>query len=146
MMPMSLPLSELGHQLVRLGQGVAGGQPEGVGDDPVLRALDHVHLLGLLADGHILVDDADAPLPGDGDGHAVLGDRVHSGADEGDVQADLLGQLGVQVHVGGQDVAGRGDQQHIVKGQALFHKLPGGVLVDHTLQLLFHILWDDGMI
>ena len=73
--------AELGHQLVRLGQGVAGSQPEGVGDDPVLGALHHVHLLGLLADGHIFMDDADAALPGDGDGHAVLGDGIHGGAD-----------------------------------------------------------------
>ena len=129
--------AELGHQLVRLGQGVAGSQPEGVGDDPVLGALHHVHLFGLLADRHIFMDDANAALPGDGDGHAVLGDGIHGGADQGDIQPDLLRQLGVQVHVGGQHVAGRWDQQHIVKGEALLDELLGGVLIDHKLQLLF---------
>ncbi len=79
----------LGHQLIRLGQGVAGGQPEGVGDNAVLAALDHVHLLGLCADGHILVDDADAALTGDGDGHAVLGDGIHGGAHQRDIQREF---------------------------------------------------------
>ena len=35
----------LGHQLVGLSQSVAGSQPEGIGDNAVLRALDHIHLL-----------------------------------------------------------------------------------------------------
>ena len=50
-------------ELVGLGQSVAGRQPEGVGDHAVFAALDHIHLLGLGADGHILMDDADAALP-----------------------------------------------------------------------------------
>ena len=126
-----------GHQLVGLGQGVARPKPEGIGDHAVFRALDHVHLLGLLADGHILVDDADAALSGDGDGHAILGNGVHGGADEGDVQMHLPGQAGVQINVRRQHIAGGGDEQHVVKGEALFHKLLGGVLIDHILQLLF---------
>ena len=145
MMPISFPLSQMGTPEMRYlaisssasARVWPGSQPEGVGDDAVLAALDHVHLLGLLADGHILVDDADAALTGDGDGHAVLGDGIHGGADKRDIQPDLLGQLGVQVDVGGQHVAGRGDQQHVVKGEALLDKLLGGVLIDHSSQLLF---------
>ena len=75
----------LGAQLIRLGQRMAGGQPEGVCDDAVLTALDHIHLLGLCPDGHVLVDDADTPFPGDGDGHAVLGNGIHGGAHQRDV-------------------------------------------------------------
>ena len=129
--------AELGHQLIRLRQGVAGGQPEGICNDPVLRALDHIHLLSLLADGHIFVDDPDPALTGDGDGHAVLCHGIHGGADQRDIQTDLLRQLGVQVHVGGQNIAGRGDQQNIVKGEPLLEELLCGILVDHKLQLLF---------
>ena len=78
------------------------------------------------------MDDADAALPGDGDGHAVLGDGIHGGADQRDVQMDLAGQAGVQIDVGGQHIAGSGDEQHIVKGQSLLDKLLSGVLIDHT--------------
>ena len=116
---------------------MAGGQPEGICNDPVLRALDHIHLLSLLADGHIFVDDPDPALTGDGDGHAVLRHGIHGGADQRDIQTDLLRQLGVQVHVGGQNIAGRGDQQNIVKGEPLLEELLCGILVDHKLQLLF---------
>ena len=127
----------LGHQLVGLRQGVARSQPEGVGDDAVLAALDHIHLLRLLADRHVLVDDADAALPGDGDGHAILGDGIHSGTDKRDIQPDFLCQVGVQIHISGQHIAGGGDQQHVVKGKPLLDKLLGSVLVDHSSQLLF---------
>ena len=92
----------LGHQLIRLSQCMAGPQPEGVCDNAVLTALDHVYLFRLLADGHILVDDADAALAGDGDGHPVLSHGVHGGADEGDIQMDLPGQTGTQVDVRGE--------------------------------------------
>ena len=126
MMPISLPLSQMGTPEMRYlamsssasARRVAGGQPEGVGDDAVLAALDHVHLLRLGADGHILVDDADAALTGDGDGHAVLGDGIHGGAHQGMLSLTLLGELGVQIDVCGQDVALRRDEQHVVEGGA----------------------------
>ena len=122
----------LGHQPVGLGQGVARAQPERVGDNAVLTALDHVHLLSLLADGHILMDDADAALPGDGDGHAVLGDGIHGGADQRNIQMNFTGQAGVQINVGGQHITGSRDEQHVIKGQPLLDKLLSGVLIDHT--------------
>ena len=127
----------LGHQLVGLSQSVAGSQPEGIGDNAVLRALDHIHLLSLLADGHILMDDTDTTLTGDGNGHAVLGNGIHGGADEGDIQTDLFRQLGVKVHVGGQHIAGRRNEQNIIKGEALLQELLRSILIDHKLQLLF---------
>ena len=83
------------------------------------------------------MDDPDPALTGDGDGHAVLCHGIHGGADQRDIQTDLLRQLGVQVHVGGQNIAGRGDQQNIVKGEPLLEELLCGILVDHKLQLLF---------
>ena len=121
----------LGHELVGLRQRMAGGQPEGVGDDAVLAALDHVHLLGLGADGHIFMNDADAALTGDGDGHAVLGDGIHGGAHQGDVKPDPAGELGMQIDVCGQDVALGGDEQHVVEGEALPGELLALVSVDH---------------
>ena len=117
--------AELCHQGVRVAEGVLGREGEGIGDDAVFGALDHIHLLGLLVDGHVLVDDADAALPGDGDGHAVLGDGIHGGADDRDVQLDLVGELRGEIHVRGEHVALGRDQKHIVKGQAFAHKTAG---------------------
>ena len=112
----------LRHQLVCLSQGVAWAEEEGVGDNAVLTALDHVHLLGLSADGHILVDDTQTAFPGQGDGHPGLGDRVHGGAHHRDIQGDLAGETGVQVDVCGEHVALGRNQQHVVEGQTHFYK------------------------
>src|SRR5262249_54797094 len=98
---------------------LVGGQGDGVGDDAVLAALDAVHLARLLRDRQVLVDDADAPLLGQGDGQFALGDRVHGRGDDRDVEADGAGELGADVHVGGDDVAVGGLQEDVVEGDAL---------------------------
>ena len=117
---------------------LAGGVPVGEAVSAwVLAGVEDRKLLRLLADRHVLVDDADAALPGDGDGHAILGDGIHSGTDKRDIQPDFLCQIGVQIHISGQHIAGGGDQQHVVKGKPLLDKLLGSVLVDHSSQLLF---------
>ena len=77
------------------------------------------------------MDDADTTLTGDGNGHAVLGNGIHGGADEGNIQTDLFRQLGVKVHVGGQHITGRRDEQNIIKGEALLQELLRGILIDH---------------
>ena len=48
---------------------------------------------GLRLDRQVLVDDAEAALLGHGDRQARLGDRVHRGRDDRDVQADLAVRL-----------------------------------------------------
>ena len=72
------------------------------------------------------MDHADAALAGDGNGHAVLGDGVHGGTHDRDVQLDFLCQACGQIHVGGEHIALRGNEQHIVKGQPLADD-PAGV-------------------
>ncbi len=133
----------LGAQLVRLRQCVAGAQPEGVGDDAVLAALHHIHLLGLLADGHIFMDHTDAALTGQGDGHAGLGYRVHGRAHHRDIQGDLFGQPGVQIHVCRKHIALRRDEQHVVKGEAPLAEFVVPVHLCHipsSYNLIFSIL------
>ena len=117
----------LGHQGLRVAERLVRREGEGIRDDAVFRTLDQVDLLGLHVDGHVLVDNADAALARDGDGHAVLGDGVHRGAHDRDVQTDFFCQIRGQIHVGGQDIALRRDQQHVVKGQAF---------ADNTLGIL----------
>ena len=96
------------------------GQGEGVDDYAVFTALDLVHLVRLLFDAHVLVDDADTALSGNGDRHFGLGNGVHGRGHNGGLELDLACQGGAQLdHVGGH-IGLAGDQQHIVKGQSLF--------------------------
>ena len=121
------------HQLVGLCQRMLGGQVEGPVDDAVFRTLDPVYVVRLLLDGHTFVHNADAALTGDGDGHGRFGDGVHGGRDQGNVQPDVLCQLGGQVHLIGRNVALRGDQEHIVKGDAFFAEFAVKVRINHSI-------------
>ena len=111
---------EAAHQLFSLADEAVRGQEEGVRYNAVLRALYAVNLIGLLLDGHVLVDDADAALTGYGYGHIRLRNGVHGGGEYRGVETDSLGKLGGEVRFAGQHMGFGGDQQHIVKGQALF--------------------------
>ena len=111
---------ELTHQRVRVRDGVVGGQREGIDDNAVLRTLDHIHLIGLRLDGHILVDNTDAALTRDGDRHLRLGDRVHSGGHQRGVERHALRQLGAHADVRRQHIGCRRNEQHVVEGQTFF--------------------------
>ena len=100
-----------------------GREEKRIGNDAVLRALYLIDLGGLILNGHILVDHADTALTGNGDGHIGLGDRVHGRGHQGDIQGNILGQLGGQIHFVGQHIGLCRDQQNIVKGQPFFYKL-----------------------
>ncbi|MCY1225544.1 hypothetical protein D9M72_377420 [compost metagenome] len=63
--------------LVELGQGRFRADGQRVGDHAGFAALDPVHLVGLVLDGQVAVDHAQAALAGHGDSHAGLGDGVH---------------------------------------------------------------------
>ena len=81
-------------------------QGPGLGDGGFLvdgvRVLNHKsfsplhpgHLLGLSLNGHKTMDDADPTGPSHSNGHGGLGDRIHIGADNGNLQADGRGQPG----------------------------------------------------
>jgi hypothetical protein len=70
-----------------MGVGLDG---DGVDDHAGLGALDLVDLAGLLLDGEVAVDDAEAALLGHGDGQARLGDGVHGGGHERGGEGDPL--------------------------------------------------------
>ena len=109
----------LRHERIRLAEGVVGSKIEGVRNNAVLGALNHVHLLRLSVYRHALVDDADAALTRYRNGHAVFRHGVHRRAHDGGIEPDGLGKVGRQVHVRRENIALRGDKQHVVKGQAL---------------------------
>ncbi|MCY1357081.1 hypothetical protein D9M69_435580 [compost metagenome] len=94
-----------------------GGDGHRVTDDGGLVALDLAHLGGLLLDGHVLVDDADAAFLGHGDGQAGFGHRIHRGGHQRDVQFDAAGQAGLEADILRQNLGITRDQENVVEGQ-----------------------------
>ena len=70
-------------QLVELGDGGVRAHRDRVGDHARLGALDEPHLLGLLLDGQIAMEDAHSALTGHGDRHSGLGNGVHRRTQQG---------------------------------------------------------------
>jgi hypothetical protein len=104
-----------GHHVERLADALVGAHGDGIDDHPRLTALDPVHLLGLGLDGEVLVDDADPPLLGQGDGQARLGHRVHGRGEDGDVHLDPAADLGAQIHLVRMDLGETRDQRDVVE-------------------------------
>ncbi len=92
-------------------------QGKGIGDDAVFRALDSVNLLCLLFNGHVLVNNANAAFPGQRNGHTGLGDSIHAGAEQGDVDINIPGKLGFETDLAGQHRRLCRNQENVIKGQ-----------------------------
>ena len=106
------------HDVEGVGDGLLGGDGDGVDDHAALGALDLVDLAGLLLDGEVAVDDAHAALLGHGDGEARLGDGVHGGGEQRGVQGDVAGELGLGADLGGDDIAVGGNEKNVVEGKS----------------------------
>ena len=92
---------------------------------------DPIDLIGLLADGHILMDDAEAAFPGHGDGHAAFGDGIHGGADERGIEVDIPGQAGADIDIGGQHIAVGRHHQDVIEGECLRQKFGIVIGIQH---------------
>ena len=124
---------ELAHQPVGIADEMIRRKGKGIIDDAVFAALDPVNLIGLLPDGHILVDDADAALPRHGDGHAAFGDGIHGGADQRGIQVDIPGQTGADIDIGGQNGAVGRYHQNVIKGERFRQEFVVVVGVQHQM-------------
>ncbi len=114
----------LPHEALGVLEGGRGGQGDGVLDHAGLGALHLAHHGRLGLYGEVLVDDPKPPLPGHGDGHVGLGHRVHGGGEDGDVEPKPPGEPGPDRDLLGQDLRVAGQEEHIVKGEALVEDLP----------------------
>ena len=122
---------ELAHQPVGIADEMLRGEEKGIIDDAVFAALDPVDLIGLLADGHILMNDAEAAFPGHGDGHAAFGDGIHGGADERGIEVDIPGQAGTDIDIGGQHIAVGRHHQDVIEGECLRQKFGIVIGIQH---------------
>ncbi len=75
------------HQFVRIGELVVRRERDRVDDHAALRPLHAIDLRGLFLDREVLVDDAEAALLGEGDGHRRLGHGVHGRAQQRESRA-----------------------------------------------------------
>ena len=73
---------------------VARRETERIGDESVFELLDFAHHGCLLFGGTVVVDDTETAVEGQGDGHAVFGDRVHGRGEEGGVEENVAGHPG----------------------------------------------------
>mmetsp|Transcript_21963 Transcript_21963/g.58009 ORF Transcript_21963/g.58009 Transcript_21963/m.58009 type:complete len:238 (+) Transcript_21963:581-1294(+) len=99
-------------QLVELCQRRRREDALGLHDEAALVLLHQQHLLDLLLDQEVRVDDAKAALQRHGDRHLVLRDGVHGAGHDGRAQRDLFRELRVElnlVHAEG-DLAGHADE------------------------------------
>jgi len=69
------------------------------------------------------VDDSDPALAGEGDRHASLRDRVHSGRHDRDLELDLTREPGPRGDLVRQDGRLGRDEEDVVEGQTLFGEL-----------------------
>ena len=108
---------EAAHDFEGGGDGLVGGDGDGVNDHAAFGTLYLVDLARLLIDGEIAVNDAEASLLRHGDGEARLGDGVHGGRHERRIESDVLRQLRGGADLGGNDVGIGRDEEDIVEGQ-----------------------------
>ena len=124
----------LAHQSVRVKYAVLRGEEERVNDNAVFRTLYLVHLVDLLLDGHVLVDNTDTAFSGNRDSHAALCYGIHRGSHDRGVERDVLGELRLEVdHVRG-NVALCGYEQHVVERKTFLDKFLVVVAVQHTIK------------
>ena len=107
------------HDVERLADGELGRDGDRVDDHAAFRALHAVDFLGLAVDGHVAVNEADAALARDGDGQARVGDGVHGGGHDGNVQRDLARKAGARVGFRRQHRRFPRQKQDVVKRQPL---------------------------
>ena len=84
------------HRLISLNR-------HGVVNHAVLGTLHNGYLSCLVLNRHVLVNDADAALAGNGNCHRGLGHRVHGSGDKGDLQVDVARKLRGKRHCAGQN-------------------------------------------
>src|SRR5581483_7491458 len=91
---------EFAHDLKSVRNFGFGRHGDRVNDHAALRAFYFIYLAGLLLNRQIAVDNPQPALLRDGDGQARLGDSIHGGADQGDIQRDIAREPGAGVGVG----------------------------------------------
>ena len=73
---------------------------------------------GLLLDGQVAVNDAEAALLRQRNRHVRFGHRIHGGADDGNIQADVARELRLRVGIRRNHIGTRRQQKNVVKSKS----------------------------
>ena len=106
------------HQLLGPADRLAGREGHRIENDAMLRPLDLGNLPPLGLDGEVLVDDADAAFLGQRNRQSGLGDRIHGGRDDRDIDRHVFRELRARIRLARHEITFPRDQQDIVKCDA----------------------------
>ncbi len=109
---------ETAAQLVEIGQRHIRAHGERIVDHTGFGTLDDIDLSGLIVDGEVAVQHADAAVTSHGNGHVGLGDGIHGGGNGRNLHRDVTGQMSGGVHLGRNDIRLVRQQQHIIISEA----------------------------
>ncbi len=93
--------------------------------DARFEALDLGHLGSLCPGRQVLVDDADAAFLRQRDRQATLGNGIHGGRKQGQIEGDVARQAGGEADIAGQDLRMGGDEQDVVERQGFLQNAHG---------------------
>ena len=91
----------LPHHFQRVADLVCGRHGDRIDDHAAFRTLHLIDFIGLLLDGQVAMNDAKTALLRQRDCHVRFGHRVHGGADDGNIQADIAGELRLRMAFAG---------------------------------------------
>jgi len=106
------------HQRERVAHGVLLGDGDRVVNHAVLGAFHTAHVRGLLGDGHVLVDDPDAPFASQRDRQRRFGDRIHCGRDDRNVEFDISRKAAGDVYFARQHLRIGGYEQDVIERES----------------------------
>jgi hypothetical protein len=101
------------------GKSVIGTDGDGVHDHPALTAFHAVHFFDLPLDGHVAVDDSNAPLLGQGDCEMRFRHGIHGGGNDGDIECDFARETGASIDLGRDHFAAGRFEENVIEGQTL---------------------------
>jgi hypothetical protein len=84
------------------------------------------------------MDNPDAPLAGQRNGGSGLGHGVHGRADDRDIELDIMGKGGPDLHLPGKDFRLPGKEQKVIKSQSI-HDKPVLKVHKHSFLVSIHI-------
>src|ERR1700733_828513 len=105
------------HHFERVGNLGIGRHGDRIDDHAALGAFYLIDFVGLLLDREIAMDDAESALLRERDGHVRLSDRVHGGADNGNIQMNIARDLSLRAGGGGHNFGTRGNEEDVVESK-----------------------------
>ena len=105
------------HQGKCISHVCIGPYRDGIVDHPVFSPFYRFHLLGLLLNAHVLVNNSDAPLTGHGNRQCGFGYRIHRRGNNWCVEFYIPCKLTGDIHFFWQYFRITGNQKYIIKRQ-----------------------------